>query len=241
MQDFARRVEPADLPELMDEPCSYEEFRACLHDLMQVNRLTMAHKPTLRFLERVVERTALSRPLRILDVGFGGGDMLRQIAAWAERRKIAVELTGVDLNPHSARAAEEFSQRDPFAAKIRWVSGDIFAYSLAEEMDVVLSALFTHHLSSPDVVRFLRWMEEHAKAGWFINDLQRSARGARWFRVLPLILRWHRFIKHDGPVSLHRAFREDDWLRLLHEARIPEGAASVEGHPMARLCVARIR
>jgi len=242
---FAERVEPADLPELMDEPCAYEEFRACLHDLAKVNRFTRAYKPTIDFLDRVVARKDLPQPLRILDVASGGGDMLRQVAEWAERRGIAVELTGLDLNPYSTRAAREFGVRDPEdkpgASGIRWITGDVFAYVSAERIDVVLSALFTHHLSSADVVRFVAWMEKNARVGWFVNDLQRSARAARWFRVLPVIMRWHRFVRHDGPVSLRRAFRENDWRRMLAAANIPVGVATVESHAMSRLCVARLR
>jgi hypothetical protein len=59
--------------------------------------------------------------------------------------------------------------------------------------------------------------------------------------VLPVIMRWHRFVRHDGLVSLRRAFHEDDWLRLLAAAGIPFGGASIESHVMARLCVARMR
>jgi hypothetical protein len=84
-------------------------------------------------------------------------------------------------------------------------------------------------------------MEEKAQLGWFVNDVQRSARAARWFRVLPVIFGWHRFVRHDGPVSLRRAFREDDWRRMLAAAKIPAGAAEVESHAMSRLCVSRLR
>jgi SAM-dependent methyltransferase len=238
---FAERAEPADLPELMDGPCTYEEFRACLHDLAKVNRFTRAYRPTLDFLDRVAARRDLPQPLRILDVGSGGGDMLRQVAEWAERRGIAVELTGVDLNPYSRQAAREFGMGEPGASGIRWITGDVFDYVPSGKIDVVLSALFTHHLSSADVVRFLAWMEKKAQVGWFVNDVQRSARAARWFRVLPVMMRWHRFVRHDGPVSLRRAFRENDWRRMLAAANIPVGAATVESHAMSRLCVARLR
>lgn len=239
--DFAERVEPADLPELMDEPCTYEEFRACLRDLAKVNRFTRAYKPTLEFLERAVACATPARPLRILDVGSGGGDMLRQVAEWAQLLGLAVELTGIDLNPYSTQAAREFSAGKPAASGIRWITCDAFAYASTEKFDVVLSALFTHHLSSPDVVRFLAWMEKTAQVGWYVNDLERSERAARWFRVLPILLRWHRFVRHDGPVSLRRAFRRSDWERMLAAAGVPMGAATIESHTMSRLCVARLR
>ena len=47
-----------------------------------------------------------AKPWRILDVGFGAGDMLARIARWADARGVAVELAGVDLNPKSAPVAD---------------------------------------------------------------------------------------------------------------------------------------
>ena len=241
---FERRAEPAELPELMDAPCSYEEFRACMRDLERVNRLTRGYAPTMAFLDRVVEAkgTELPRPLRVLDVGAGGGDMLRQVARWAQRKGVEVELTGVDLNPHATRAAREFSASgSDEVRRIRWVNDNVFRYEAPEGVDVVLSALFTHHLATTEVVEFVQWMERTAQVGWFVNDLRRSERAAWWFRALPLIFRWHRFIRHDGPVSLRRAFVAADWQRMLAAAGVAQGAAVIEDHGMSRLCVARVR
>ena len=97
-------------PELMDtEPCDFETFRDCLVDLAKVNTLTLAYGPTLRFLRRLKRAGALDlgRPVRIVDVGSGYGDMLRRIGVWAERNGVAVDLVGVDLNPWAARAASK--------------------------------------------------------------------------------------------------------------------------------------
>jgi 2-polyprenyl-3-methyl-5-hydroxy-6-metoxy-1,4-benzoquinol methylase len=245
---YARRAEPAELPELMDSPCSYEEFLSFLRDLTTLNRLTRSYTHTLAFLDRIagsecglacVPAAASSRPLRILDVGSGGGDTLRAVARWAAARNLPVELTGIDLNPHSTRAAQELSSKDRLAANIEWHTADVFSYAPTHPPDVILSALFTHHLATPDIVRFLAWMEQHASLGWFINDLHRSRRAAFWFRFLPIALGWHRFIEYDGPVSLRRSFVPDDWQRLLLRANIR--GASIESHPFNRLCVARIR
>jgi SAM-dependent methyltransferase len=247
---YARRAEPAELPELMDSPCSYPEFRTVLRDLGKVNRVTLGYRPTLAFLDPIagscdackrlpIPNAVPSRPLRILDVGSGGGDTLRAVARWAAVRNIPVELTGIDLNPHSTRAAQEFSSRDRLPTDITFLTTDVFCYAPNPQPDIILSALFTHHLSSPEIVRFLRWMEDHARLGWFINDLHRSRRAAFWFRFLPVLLGWHRFIAYDGPVSLRRAFVPEDWQRMLAQAGIC--AANIEQHPMNRLCVARIR
>jgi SAM-dependent methyltransferase len=246
---YARRAEPAELPELMDSPCGYLEFRTFLDDLTKVNRLTRGYKPTLAFLDRISVHIAKHRdnshPLRILDVGSGGGDTLRVIARWAAARHLPVELTGIDLNPHSTRAAQQFNIEDPvdpfspLTANITFLTADVFTYAPDPKPDIVLSALFTHHLGSPEIVRFLSWMEQHARLGWYINDLHRSRRAAFWFRFLPIFFGWHRFIAYDGPVSLRRAFIPADWQRMLAQANI--SSATIEQHPMNRLCVARIR
>src|SRR5580692_7385490 len=93
--DFSRR---AQLTELMDEPCSRDELRACLRDLSRVNRWFLAYRPLLRWLDSLGLQRGQA-PFHILDVGCGYGDGLRRIAKWADDRGITVRLTGLDLNP----------------------------------------------------------------------------------------------------------------------------------------------
>jgi SAM-dependent methyltransferase len=237
--DLSRRVEPDELPELMDEPASYEDLRACLIDLAQCNTLTLAARPTLDFLDRLIARQparGATDPLRIVDVGSGGGDMLRRVERWATHRGVAVELTGIDLNPFAARAAREFTASD---SRIRWMTGDAFSFD--GPVDVILSALFTHHLSTPQLIGYLQWAEARARRGWFINDLCREATPLQLFPLLAHTLRWHRFVQHDGPISFRRSFREDDWQRLTAAAGIPAGAARTQRWTPGRLCVERMR
>ncbi len=47
--DFTTR---ANLREWMDEPCTYEDFRACLLSLRRSNRLTLNYRPTLLWLQQ---------------------------------------------------------------------------------------------------------------------------------------------------------------------------------------------
>ena len=231
--DFSHR---ADLSEWMDELCSYEDFRSCLHDLAVSNRLTFNHRPTLQWLERLP--VAETTPLHIVDVGSGGGDMLRRIERWARRNGRAVSLTGIDLNPYAARAAREFT---PAGSAIEWITGDAFSYTGGQPVDVVISSLFTHHLPELEIVRFLRWMERTATRGWFINDLHRDAVPYYVYRALATAMRFHRFVRHDGPVSVRRAFRADDWQRMLAAAGLPLHEVEVYGVRPARLCVSRVK
>ena len=178
----------------------------------------------------------LRDPVHIVDVGSGGGDLLRQIAGWARRRGIAVQLTGIDLNPYAARAAAESTPKE---LGIAWVTGNALEYRPEKPVDIVVSSLMAHHLEDEEIVALLRWMETTAQVGWFINDLERSEWSCRMFEWVERIAGWHRFVRHDGPVSFRRAFRKEDWERLLTAAEVPREAVTVEHWRPGRLCVGR--
>jgi SAM-dependent methyltransferase len=223
----------------MDEPCSYEELRACLRDIARVNSLTFSHRPTLDWLNRLVEAMPVSAaPLRIVDVGCGYGDMLRRIDSWAAKRRIPVVLTGIDLNPDAIRAAREATAP---TQRIEWLVGDALSDHPTGDTDVVLSTLMTHHLPNPEIVRFLRWMEQTAQRGWFINDLHRQPVPYHLFRLLARFSNWHGFVRHDGPVSIRRSFVPEDWENLCAAAEIPLERVSIRESRPARLCVGHIR
>lgn len=238
--DLSERADPAGLPEKMDEPANYDELRVCLRDLARVNGVTGGYRPTLAFLARVLaRRSACSEPLELLDVGFGYGDMLRTIRRWARERGVPVRLTGIELQPWAAQVAAEADRQSGVpAGEIHWLAGDVFRYG-GPQPDVVLSSLVMHHLRDPEIVTMLRWMERNARLGWFVNDLERAKRPYRWFGVLARGMGWHSYVRHDGPVSFRRAFRQEDWQRLLLEADV-NGAGVFRVAP-ARLCVEQLR
>ena len=231
---FELRVSPRDLPELMDGECSYEDFRGCLRSLEQINRWLLGYRPTLAWLNRLPH--PFPRPVHIVDVGSGGGDLLRRLARWAQRRGIAVDLTGIDLNPYAARAAAEAT---PSELGIAWVTGNALEYRPRKPVDIVVSSLTAHHLEDDEIVALLRWMEATTHVGWFINDLERSELSCRMFAWLERVVGWHRFVRHDGPVSFRRAFRKEDWVRLLTAANVPLEAVTLEHWRPGRLCVGR--
>jgi SAM-dependent methyltransferase len=234
--EFKLRISPRDLPELMDGDCSYRDFRGCLRSLEQISRWLLGYRPTLAWLKRLPH--GFRDPVHIVDVGCGGGDLLRQIAGWALRRGIAVQLTGIDLNPYAARAAAESTPKE---LGIAWVTGNALLFRPEKPVDIVVSSLMAHHLEDQEIIALLRWMEATAQVGWFINDLEHSERSSRMFEWVERMVGWHRFVRHDGPVSFRRAFREEDWVRLLTAAEVPQEAVTVEHWRPGRLCLGRWR
>ncbi len=216
--------------ELMDaDDLDAATYADVVGDLATVNTVTMARRPTLNFLARA---TKGRKSFRLLDVGFGDGDMLRWIARWAKAKGIEAELVGVDLNPRSEQAARAHG------GDIRYVTGD-YADLAHEPWDVIVSSLVAHHMSHDQLIAFLRFMERHASAGWFVNDLHRHGFAHWGFPVLATIARWHPIVRHDGTLSIARSYRPDEWPPLLAEAGITE--ARVRRVFPFRLCVERLR
>ena len=232
--DFSRR---ADLTELMDEPCSREEMRACLKDLCRLNRWFLGYRPVLHWLDSL-DLQKSSATLNLIDAGCGFGDTLRRIEAWVHERGVRMKLTGCDLNPDTVAIAREAS---PATSRIRWVSEDIFRYESIEAIDIAISSLFTHHLEEKDIVQFLKWMEQNARIGWFINDLSRAPIPYHLLNAFSKLANLHPFVRHDGPVSIRRAFVAEDWRRICAASGLSEADFVIEGFTPARLCVARTK
>ena len=230
--DFGRR---AQLTELMDGPCNREELHACLRDLARVNRWLLGYRPVLAWLDSLGLPRG-SGPVSILDVGCGYGDGLRRVERWARSRGIAMEFEGIDLNPETVKIAAEATQ--PSSA-IRWTHADVFDFEPARPVDFAISSLFTHHLDESGVVRFLGWLELHARHGWCINDLSRNATPYFLFRAFAWGMGLHPFVQHDGPVSIARAFVENDWRGMCARAGLAEHEVTIRGFTPGRLCVMR--
>lgn len=232
--DAARRSRE---PEWMDAPdVAPETLAARLADLERVNALTLGRRPVLSFVARAAKASS-ARRLAILDIGSGGGGTLRALAAWGRRAGVSLDLIGLDLSPHAVAAAR--AATDP-ADAIAYRAGDALAFAPDAPIDLVVSSLTAHHLADEDVVRLLRRMEAIARLGWCVADLERSRLAYHGFALLARAMRWHPFVRHDGPVSIARGFTRADWHALLARADLAGQARVVRRLP-GRLVVERLK
>lgn len=206
-------------------------YARVLADLDRVNRVTLAARPTLAFLKRTV-----TGPFRLLDVGYGDGGMLRAIARWAARRGIPCDLVGIDLNSRSEAIARS---RTGQTVPIDYRTGD-YAGLAGEPWDIIISSLVTHHMDDDQRHAFLRFMEDHARIGWFVNDLHRHAFAYHGYPWLARLLGVHRIVREDGQLSIARSFVPAEWRDMLRRAGLAD-AARVERVFPFRLCVSRRR
>jgi 2-polyprenyl-3-methyl-5-hydroxy-6-metoxy-1,4-benzoquinol methylase len=208
-------------------------YERVLHDLARVNYWTFTAHPTIAYLKRA---TRGMRRFRLLDVGFGDGDLLRAVAAWAKRAGIEAELVGVDLNTRSREIAEAAT---PAGMRIDYRTGDY--RDQPERWDFVVSSQVTHHMTDDQLSHFLRFMEKEARMGWLIVDLHRHGFAYWGFPLLARLLMVHRIVREDGRLSIARSFRRAEWEAILAEAGIPLEAVRIVRRFAFRLCVERVR
>lgn len=224
----SRQEEQMDAPGL--DPAVYERV---LHDLARVNRWTFTAWPSIAFLNRAIGPAGR---FRLLDVGFGEGDVLRAIARWARRRGIEAELVGVDLNAKSLQAARRATPPD---LKIEYRAGDYL--DQPEPFDFIISSQVAHHMTDAQLLTFLRHMEGNARWGWLVCDLHRHDFAHWGYPILARLLHVHRIVREDGRLSIARSFRRAEWRAILAEAGISEEQVRIVRRFAFRLCVERVR
>ncbi|SNR53807.1 methyltransferase domain-containing protein [Hymenobacter mucosus] len=207
--------------ELMDDlTLASDALRRNLDELETINTWLGGYAPVLDALEQLRPQFPSGRPLRLADLGSGGGDTLRQIARWARRRGLAVELVGIDAN---AFMLDYAASKSPDYPEISYQQADIFAPPFQQQQfDVVTASLFCHHFSDVALTQLLRQWPQQAALAVIINDLHRHYLAYHSIRWLTKLLGGSYLVQNDAPLSVARAFSRAEWQQLLAAAGVAQ-------------------
>jgi ubiquinone/menaquinone biosynthesis C-methylase UbiE len=192
------------------------EVAACLADLARLNRVGAIHS-ILVHLGRLV--AGQPGTLRVLDAGTGAGDVPLAVARWARRRRWTVRVVAFDLQPVVAAVAARTVRQAPEVAVM--VADALRTPLRAGAVDVAVCSLMLHHLPEEAVVGLLRELDRVARVGFVVSDLRRSRRAwlATW--LLTRAISRNRLTRHDGPLSVRRAYTRAELARLAERAGLP--------------------
>lgn len=212
-----RRLQHA--PELLDaEHHDERELEHSLDQVAEVNRLLGGRRAVLRALLPLL-RTG--RPTSILDLGTGSGDIPLAIVRAASRRGLAVRIVATDVHPQMVELA---ARRTAHVPDIETGAADALALPYGNgAFDVVLLSMTLHHFEHADQLRALREAGRVAGQAVIVNELERC-RANYWGARLLAATRWrgNRLTRHDGPLSVLRAFTKQELLALAREAGLRE-------------------
>jgi 2-polyprenyl-3-methyl-5-hydroxy-6-metoxy-1,4-benzoquinol methylase len=199
------------IPELMDDPALDPAVHRCaLEGLARINRFSGSIVflwPTIRNLAR-----KLDRPVRILDVATGSGDVPAGLLAKAARAGLALEVAGCDIST-TAIATATANCHDG-----RFFRHDAVREPLPTGFDVVTCSLFLHHLSGEEAVFLLSRMKEATNHFVLVNDLARSRFNFLSVSLACRVLTRSRVVRFDGPASVRSAFTPAEALALAERA-----------------------
>lgn len=195
-----------------------DALRQNLDELEAINTWLGGYAPVTHGLGLLRPAWPPDRPLRLADVGCGGGDTLRVVAAWARRQGLAIELTGIDANAFMIDYARRKCAAWP---EITFQQLDIFADPFRQQtFDVVTCSLFCHHFPEEDLAGLLRQLTGQARLGVVINDLHRHPLAYYSIRWLTRLLGGSYLVQHDAPLSVARAFRRPELVALCARAGV---------------------
>ena len=183
-----------------------------LRELQLVNSNLGGYSLVKEGIELIVDKGNLQSPIKVADVGCGGGDTLRELAKWSVNKPFSLELTGIDANTNAIAFAESRSKNYP---EIKYRQLNIFSDEFKVlDADVVLFNLFVHHFEEEQIIDFLKVCRTK-NAVVLINDLQRSALAYSLFKIGSRLFRFSRISRHDGLLSIRKAFTRKDLRELL--------------------------
>lgn len=213
MPDFSIRTL---LPEKMDQPgVPVHQTKQALRELEMVNKLLGGYHVILDALNRLEWN---DEPVTIMDLGIGGGDMLRSIAVWAEKNKRKVNLIGIDRNPVMTEYATEHSKK---FYNIRFITMNVFDEQLLnEKADITMNSLFCHHFDNDELVELVKRMHKLASRVVIINDLHRHWFAYYAIKFITAVFSKTYLVKYDGPLSVARSLTRKEWEEILSKAGI---------------------
>ncbi|MFO0640734.1 MAG: methyltransferase domain-containing protein [Polyangiaceae bacterium] len=222
-----------DALEHVDDPTYPAEKRsAIMRDLDRVNvalftypRLVRAITPTISRVH-AIER----RPVRILEVASGTGDMATALAEHAAARRIAIELVGSDVSSDYVAMAERRARAR--GSKVRFETIDAFSLERlpAHAFDVVLMAQSLHHFRPGQLARVIAGARHAARHAFVGIDVRRSFAAYPVGLVAAAAVSAPGFL-HDTVLTLRKVYSEDE-LRLVGELSAPGCAVTARPlHP----------
>ena len=190
--------------ELMDDPTMDDRLHVgALRGLARVNRLSRTAASIWAAMWRI-ERECNERPLRVLDLACGGGDITRRLAALALRDGRPFEFDGCDRSERAVDYAQR--QSGDSMPSCRFFVRDVLDGSLPDGYDYFVSSLFLHHLADEQAVGLFREMARACGRGFLVHDLERSSRGFLLAAAATRAVTRSPIVRTDSLLSVRAAF-----------------------------------
>lgn len=197
------------LPELMDDPLLPEaDLQLALKDIALVNKYLGGNQISINALEKLILAHPEKKEWKVVDVGCGDGEVLRQVVGYFRKRSYKITFLGIDINEKSIQHARIKSEGyDNLSFNLQDIL-TIDEYTF--ECDVILCTLTMHHFSDEQLLVFIEKFKKLASIGVIVNDLHRSKIAYHLFQLFSAIFMKSMIAKYDGRISIARSFKKKE-------------------------------
>ncbi|AZQ65319.1 methyltransferase domain-containing protein [Flammeovirga pectinis] len=196
--DLGQRSNQLELLDKDDIPAS--DLYKNLNELHTINSLLGGYEVVLKGLSKLLKDD--SRVYRILDIGSGGGDTLKEIYK-RFGSKYKLELIGVDLKTECI----DYARKNVEGLPIKFIRSDYRdIINGGDQFDIIITNLFCHHLVDKDLIFLFSWMKRNAAVGCVINDLHRHSLAYYSIKWLTTFFSKSYLVKNDACLSVARGF-----------------------------------
>jgi SAM-dependent methyltransferase len=220
-------------PELMDDPAlPAADHVHALEALARINAFSFTAAriaaAAARLLAAAGHSPPQTRPVELLDVACGGGEVTAAVARRLARRSggRGVRALGIDMSPRALEHARQNAGGGPDGPTVEFAVRDVVAAG-CPECDIAFCSLFLHHLDDAAAAAVLAAMAAAARVGVVVSDLVRSPTGLVLARIGTLVLSRSRVARVDGPLSVRAARTPAEYRDLLAGAGL--AGATVRG------------
>ncbi len=201
--------------EILDsESIPKDELHRNLIELNIINKYLGGYKATLKGLKKIFR--SKDKIVSILDIGFGGGDSIREMQKFAESHQYPIKFYGVDIKKDCLDYAKlnlkNHSNVELICDDYRNLNPDFL-----KTIDLIHCSLFLHHLSNSEIVDFFKFSKMN-NCRLLINDLHRNFLAYHSIRLLTKFFSKSRLVKNDAPISVLRGFKRRELSNLLSES-----------------------
>ncbi|WP_372636164.1 class I SAM-dependent methyltransferase [Fodinibius sp.] len=188
--------------ERMEDPdCDRAELENTYEQFKTINTLVSQWRTLYR--NELRPHLRVSAQNRILDIGFGGGDIPMKLAGWAARDGINLHITAVDSDERAFNFVQQMEVPDNL--EFLNCSSSELLHS-GRQYDFVLSNHLLHHLSQKELRSTLSEARRLSRKGVIFNDIRRSDLGYLLFNMLARPVFRSSFITQDGLTSIRRSY-----------------------------------
>ncbi|GGZ75922.1 methyltransferase domain-containing protein [Algibacter mikhailovii] len=182
-----------------------------LDTLAVINKWLGGNQVTCSGLKKILKDQPKDKEITIIDLGCGGGDMLRLIANYGRNKGYNFKLIGIDANQYTVDYAKKCSGSYP---EIVFYEYDVFSKEFDKlSYDVAIATLFLHHFKHEEILMLLGVIVKKASMGVLINDLHRNRLAYYLFKMITWPIK-NKMIKEDGLVSVLRGFKRKELLQI---------------------------